>query len=53
MFRPKFFLDALTLAPDARLTISDVGKVRNRDVATIRAEMTAAIAVWRAGHAGD
>jgi hypothetical protein len=50
---PEVLGDALALMPGARRTVSDIAEARNSDVATIRAEMTAAIIAWRAGQADD
>jgi len=50
---PEVVADALALMPDARMTVSDIAEERSSDVATIRAEMTAAILLWRAEHADD
>lgn len=50
---PEVLGEALELAPGTRMTVSDIANARSKDVATIRAELMAAIAAWRAEHADD
>jgi hypothetical protein len=50
---PEVIGEALGIATRANMTIADIAKSRNSDVATISDEVMAAIAVWRAEHGSD
>lgn len=50
---PEVLGQALELTPGVRMTVSDIANERSTDVATIRAELMAAIAAWRVEHADD